>query len=169
MATRACPNCRGVKTVIGMGGMRRACKPCDGSGLVEAPEVLASQPVLVQEINVPPKLDVIPTAEVVVSSVEAPKDLILEAILAEPSMKPDEWRAKYRAVPGLFVASPNGMLGEAISKVERANRRNLYASSQVIAPRKVDLGAQQDVAAGADLNYKAYKAREDAKLKKGKK
>lgn len=95
--------------------------------------------------------------------VATPVDPVLEAILAEPGMKPDEWRAKYRNVPGLFAQAANGMLDELVSKVERENRRRLYAASQPRVKRKVNLGAQQDGVVEKDAEYKAFKAREDAK------
>lgn len=72
---------------------------------------------------------------------------MIEAILAEPRMKPDEWRQKY----GSIILDPLAVVGEP-NKVylpnanDRRGFRESVALAQPIKPRQYDVMKAQDIA-----------------------
>jgi hypothetical protein len=71
-------------------------------------------------------------------------DEFMRAILAEPSMTTEEWRAKY------------GLIAGGMDIRQRHEIRVMYAASKPIAPRSVDLKAAQDMTVAGDPEYKNY-------------
>ncbi len=88
-------------------------------------------------------------------------DPLMQAILDEPRMTPEQWQAKYKHVERLFGINPvTNKFDELISKVQRAAMRADYAAQQPKVKRKVDVNASQDAAAEGDANYIAFRNKE---------
>ncbi len=107
----------------------------------------------VREID-PVDLD-IPALEIVITKDVEPfpiqemvMDRMMEAVLAEPTMTTEEWRAKYPDI------------AEVSDIRQRHSMRIVYAQSKPIAPRAVDLSKSQDDIAEADPEYAAFQANE---------
>ena len=87
-------------------------------------------------------------------------DELMQAVLAEPGMKPEDWARKYAHVDRLFGMTITGHHGELVTKVQRAEMRATYASQQPKADRQVDLKVAQDMASKTDPDYAVYQAEE---------
>jgi len=75
-------------------------------------------------------------------------DELMRAVLAEPTMTTENWRLKYAST------------SITTDVRQRHSIREMYAASQPIADRKVDLSASQDAAVNDDVDYKKFVANE---------
>lgn len=187
-----CTKCLGQKEYFGIGGIVKSCDTCNATGKVEAPKRLETIP----EETVTPVTDIISAAEAFKSmgipdaiiaeaaateavdkalaqsqanfkKEETKVDELMQAVLDEPRMTPEMWKAKYQHVERLFGRSIiTGCMEEMISKVQRAQMRANHAMQTPMAPRKVDLGRAQDMAVQSDPEYKAYVAQEKMRTEK---
>jgi hypothetical protein len=176
--TQLCMTCRGNKELPGMGGIIKTCWNCKGKGRIPVVKAETSTIDHAVILNMAAQ-----STDEVVSAIKAkPKrksraktkepetvdmfttyvDPLMQAVLDEPRMKPDEWQRKYKDVPGLFGKDiATGATCEAVSKVERAAMRANYAANQPKVKRKVDVSAAQDLAAEGDANYRAFKEKQE--------
>ncbi len=122
----------------------------------EAFESMGVPAAVITEMNdiEPIELD-IPALEIVITKEVEPFpvqemviDRMMEAVLAEPTMTTEEWRAKYPDI------------AEVSDIRQRHSMRIVYAQSKPIAPRAVDLSKSQDDIAKADPEYAAFQVNE---------
>ena len=177
-----CFRCRGQKKYIGMGGIERDCEVCDATGTVKKISLKPAAPVAeVEHVEPVAAAEVIEVIEVIetIASIEpnsvvdvqsevqiqaitethAPTvktgpifagydDELMRAVLAEPTMTTENWRLKYAST------------SITTDVRQRHSIREMYAASQPIADRKVDLSASQDAAVNDDVDYKKFVANE---------
>ena len=185
-----CTKCLGQKGYYGIGGLYRDCDVCDKTGKIEAPKRLeaipeepVTQTVSVSEafasMGIPAAIIAEAAATEAVDKAlaqsqanfkkkeETKVDELMQAVLDEPRMTPEMWKAKYQHVERLFGRSIiTGCMEEMISKVQRAQMRANHAMQTPMAPRTVDLGKAQDMAVQSDPEYKAYVAQEKMRTEK---
>jgi len=146
-----CFKCKGQKKYTGIGGIERDCEVCDANGRVK--KITLKPAAAVAEVE-----HVAPVASVASdkSIFAGYDDELMRAVLAEPNMTTENWRLKYTAV------------SIATSVRERHSIREMYAQSQIVVDRKVNLSASQDAAIEDDADYKKFVADEKKLVAKAK-
>jgi len=149
-----CFKCKAQKKYVGIGGIERDCEACDGNGRVKKITLKPAASVVAVE-------HVEPVASVASVASDKPifagyDDELMRAVLDEPNMTTENWRLKYT---GVSIAT---------SVRERHSIREMYAQSQLVVDRKVNLSASQDAAIEDDADYKKFVADEKKLVAKAK-
>lgn len=90
-----CPNCRGMKQVAKLGGMKGDCNLCLGTGSINAED--KPKPVTIEPVE--PAIDIIKQVASV-ASIKIDDKAVSEVLPEEPQIKVDPKKALYKRKKG---------------------------------------------------------------------